>query len=201
MNFFRKREKSIEQERTKTSELKIQDLFWRDDYGVDIHKAKEIMIEVYRTSRMEDDWEVPETVSGIRLLEDGVLIEDIELHSFGNFGLFSYTSIHRHKTTMELAIHLADFIANKLVYGCEMYEYKIKKHFLSKNHIYLLSIPTDYEVDMPKADEHYLKMVDFELREHAIRKKQIMNPTQDFSDELNALQKENQEYFKKYMYK
>jgi hypothetical protein len=175
-------------------ELKIGDLFKRPVF-MNIVEVEQILIEVYWESRMEPEWEVPGVFIGVRFYEDGILKEDLLLHEFGNYGLFSYTAVHRHKSTMEFAVHIADFIANKMLNGFEAYDFKIKKRFVSQKHIYLLNIPADYEIVMPGPTEEMIMSLEIEILEHELRRKKLMNPTDDYTREQELIDKKAREIF------
>lgn len=156
------------------NEFKLSDLFWKG-YDVDIIEAKNIVVEVYRETKVEEDCEVPTTFIGIRLYENDTLKENIVLHSFGDYGLFSYISVRRHAASMKLAIDMADFITNHLLSGFEMFDFKIKKRFLSEKHIALLDIASEYEIKMPALSERLQEILDAEVKEHERLREKAMN--------------------------
>lgn len=174
-------------------DIKLESLFFRT-YDVDIVSSNDILIEVYRESEMEEEWEVPATCIGIRIFEDEILKEDIPLHGFGNYGLFSYYAANRHKSHMEFAISVAELIGNVITNGLEMYDMKIKKRFVSESHIYLLNIPPHYDIDMPEPKEQFLKALEFEQREIDLKRKKVTDPTCDISEELAQIQQASYNY-------
>lgn len=162
----------------RASELTIRDLFCYPFY-MDVSYTNEATLEVYHESKMEDGWEVPGIFIGIRLYEGTILKENFVLHSSADFGFFSYTSVKRHLADMEMAISIAEFMANKILSECEMYGYKVKKRFISKNHVYLLKIPTDYTINMPEPEENLNRILDEEIVQYDLHRKKIMKRISD----------------------
>ncbi|WP_316572067.1 hypothetical protein [Neobacillus sp. YIM B06451] len=185
---------SIESNGKSTNDYKMKDMLWRN-YDLNIIRANEITIEVYRESKIKEGWEVPSTFIGIRIFEDGTLKENVIVHSFADYGLFSYTAAFRHSTSAKLALDIADSIANIILFGQEFYDYKIKKRFVSKSHIYLLKIPAEYEIDMPKPDQYCEKILELEIKIYDLYKKKAMNPKIDITEEKEKIDVE----FKKHI--